>query len=59
MTEIVAGRRSITADTALRLAAHLGTSARFWVNLQAAYDLAVARQDRGDLIVERVRPAAA
>lgn len=59
LTEIVAGRRSVTADTALRLSLYLGTSARFWMNLQATYDLALARQDRGELIVQRVRPAAA
>ena len=43
MTEIVAGRRAITADTALRLAKRLGTSALFWMNLQVAYDLEVAK----------------
>jgi addiction module HigA family antidote len=59
LTEIVAGRRGVTADTALRLAAYLGTSARFWMNLQATYDLAVTRQDHGDRIIQRVRPAAA
>jgi addiction module HigA family antidote len=59
MTEIVQGRRGVTADTALRLSAHLGTSARFWLNLQASYDLAVARQTVGTMIAERVRPAAA
>ena len=59
LTEIVAGRRGVTADTALRLSLYLGTSARFWMNLQATYDLALARQDRGELIVQRVRPAAA
>jgi len=59
LTEIVAGRRSVTADTALRLAAYLGTSARFWMNLQATYDLAITRQDHGARILERVRPAAA
>ena len=59
MTEIVAGRRGVTADTALRLAAYLGTSARFWMNLQATYDLALTRQDHGDRIVQTIRPAAA
>jgi len=43
MAEIVQGKRSVTADTALRLATHFGTSARIWVNLQAAYDLARTR----------------
>ena len=59
ITEIVAGRRGITADTALRLSVYLGTSARFWMNLQATYDLALTRQDHGDRIIQRVRPAAA
>jgi addiction module HigA family antidote len=39
MTEIVNGRRGITADTALRLARYFGTSAAFWLGLQADYDL--------------------
>ena len=44
LNEIVRGRRGITADTALRLSRYLGTSAEFWVGLQADYDLRVARQ---------------
>ena len=43
MNEIVNGRRPITADTALRLSRHFGTSADFWMGLQAQYDLEVAR----------------
>lgn len=43
INEIVLGKRSITADTALRLARFFGTSDRFWLNLQAAYDLDVER----------------
>ena len=47
---ILAGRRSITPDTALRLAAYLGTSAQFWLNLQSAYDLEEAeRAPAGDI----------
>src|SRR5579863_5149228 len=42
MTEIVNGRRGITADTALRLARYFNTTPKFWVNLQTSYDLAVA-----------------
>ena len=42
VNEIVRGRRAITADTALRLAKALGASARFWMNLQINYDLAIA-----------------
>ena len=43
INEIVHGRRSITADTALRLAKFFGTTAGFWMNLQAGYDLERAR----------------
>lgn len=42
VNEIIRGERAITADTALRLAEVLGTSARFWMNLQTNHDLAVA-----------------
>ena len=45
VSEIVAGRRSVTGDTALRLAAALGTTAEFWMNLQKGWELAVARRD--------------
>ena len=44
INEIVHGRRSITADTALRLARYFGTSERFWMNLQARYDLEVEKE---------------
>ncbi|MFO7692251.1 MAG: class II fumarate hydratase [Vicinamibacterales bacterium] len=50
ISEIVNGRRSITADTALRLARYFGSSPQFWLNLQASYDLDVARR----LSVERI-----
>ncbi len=43
INEIVLGKRAITADTALRLARFFGTSDRFWLNLQTAYDLDVER----------------
>ena len=42
LTEIVATRRAITADTALRLARYFGTDPRFWINLQVAHDLSRA-----------------
>jgi addiction module HigA family antidote len=42
VNEIVRGKRSITAETAIKLGQVLGTSARFWMNLQSNYDLAVA-----------------
>src|SRR5579863_3833567 len=57
IAEIVHERRGITADAALRLARYFNTSAGFWLNLQAAYDLEVA-QDKLSRTVEReVRPA--
>lgn len=43
ISEIVNGKRSITPDSALRLAACLGTTAEFWLNLQSGYDLAIAK----------------
>ena len=41
---IVKGTRAVTADTALRLGEYFGTSAEFWTNLQASYEMRVARQ---------------
>jgi addiction module HigA family antidote len=43
ITAILAGTRAITAETALKLAGRFGTSAEFWMNLQTAHDLAIAR----------------
>ena len=48
INEIVHGKRSITADTALRLSRYLDTSERFWLNLQVRYDLEVERDRLGD-----------
>jgi antitoxin HigA-1 len=56
---IVKGERSVTADTALRLARFFGTSPEFWMNLQAMYDLTKARRDTGGKIRRDVRPRAA
>jgi addiction module HigA family antidote len=50
ITAILNGRRSITADTALRLAHFFGTSANFWLNLQVLYDLRIAEQKTGPFI---------
>ena len=47
INEIVHGKRAVTADTALRLARFFGTSERFWLNLQTAYDLDVERDRLG------------
>jgi antitoxin HigA-1 len=48
--QVLAGKRNITADTALRLSKYFGTSADFWMNLQATYELDVARQEIGKTI---------
>jgi addiction module HigA family antidote len=56
---IVKGERSVTADTALRLARFFGTSAEFWITLQATHDLTKARMESGGMIERDVRPRAA
>lgn len=56
ITEIVRGRRGITADTALRLSRWLGTSPKFWLNLQQSYDLEIATRDYGEEIDRTVTP---
>ncbi|WP_230661025.1 HigA family addiction module antitoxin [Psychrobacter sp. I-STPA10] len=48
LSEIINGKRAITADTALRLAKYFGTSAQFWINLQAHYDLEMASREVAD-----------
>lgn len=53
INEIAHGKRAITADTALRLARFFGTSAEFWLNLQAHYDLEV-RRDQVEVFQEKV-----
>jgi addiction module HigA family antidote len=57
ITDILNGRRSITADTAVRLARYFGNSAQFWLDLQGQYDIAVVERERGAEIARRVRPA--
>ena len=56
INEIVQGKRSITADTALRLARFFGTSPQFWLGLQKDYDLQVALDTLGERIEREVRP---
>lgn len=58
ISEIVAGKRSISAETALRLGRYFGTGAAFWANLQSQYDLAVAERELGDQIATEVEQAA-
>jgi addiction module HigA family antidote len=57
VTDIVNGKRGITADTALRLGRRLGTSAQFWMNLQTRHDLIVAEEKLGRLLATEVRAA--
>ncbi len=59
ISEIVNGKRGITADTALRLARFFGTSPEVWLGLQADYELRVAKQTSGKEIERRVHPFAA
>jgi antitoxin HigA-1 len=56
---ILSGRRTLTADTALRLSIYFGTSAEFWLSLQAAYDLKRARRTVGDRLRRQITPRAA
>ena len=54
INEIIHGRRSITADTALRLSTYFGNSATFWLGLQMDYDLDIALDTKSALIHEQV-----
>lgn len=56
MSEIVNGRRSVTADTALRLARYFAMTPEFWMKLQAAYDLEVATRASAERIKRDVHP---
>jgi len=57
ITDILNGRRSITADTAVRLGRYFGNGAQFWLELQSQHDIAVIERDRGSDIARRVHPA--
>src|SRR5713226_4023288 len=57
VTDILNGRRSITADTAVRLGRYFGNNAQFWLDLQSQYDIAVIEREKGADISRRVRPA--
>jgi antitoxin HigA-1 len=59
INEIVLEKRAISADTALRLARYFGTSARFWIGLQADYDLERTRREIGQRLEREIRPYAA
>lgn len=56
LVAIVSGKRAISADTALRLARYFNTSAEFWVNLQARYDLQRAEDELAEAIAREVQP---
>jgi addiction module HigA family antidote len=58
IVDILNGKRSISAETALRLGRYFGNDALFWINLQAQYDLAVAQRDVGRRIAREVEEAA-
>jgi addiction module HigA family antidote len=57
ITDILNARRSITADTAVRLGRYFGNSAQFWLDLQSQYDIAVVEREKGGEIARHVRPA--
>jgi addiction module HigA family antidote len=59
ITDIVRGRRDISADTALRLARYFGTTPHFWLNAQTAYALSRAEAEIGQTIASEVKPRAA
>jgi addiction module HigA family antidote len=58
INEIVHGQRRISADTALRLSRYFGTSERFWMNLQARYDLEIEK-DRLGTTLDEIQPRSA
>jgi addiction module HigA family antidote len=58
VTDILNGKRGLSPETAMRLARYFGNSARFWLNLQTAYELAVAEAELGERIASEVTPAA-
>ncbi len=55
ITDILNARRAITAETAVRLGRYFGNAARFWLDLQGEYDVAIVERDRGDEIAKSVR----
>ena len=58
ISEIIAGKRGVSAETALRLGRYLGTGAQLWMNLQVKYDLEVAECDVGEKVRKEVEEAA-
>jgi addiction module HigA family antidote len=58
ITDILNGKRGVSPETAMRLARYFGNSARFWLNLQTTYELALAERELGEKIAAEVSPAA-
>ncbi len=56
ISDIINGKRGITAETAIRLGRYFGTTAQFWINLQAHYDLEIAEDASAEKIAREVRP---
>jgi addiction module HigA family antidote len=56
ITDILNGRRSISADTAVRLGRYFGNSPQFWLDLQGQYDTAVVEREKGAEIARRLKP---
>ncbi len=56
ISEIVNGKRSVTADTALRLERYFGVEAQFWLNLQSEYNLRIMKRKIGQEIEQRIIP---
>lgn len=57
ISDILNRRRSITADTAVRLGRYFGNNPQFWVDLQSQHDIAMVEREHGKEIARRVRPA--
>lgn len=57
ITDILNGRRAISADTAVRLGRYFGNGPQFWLDLQGQYEIAVVEREKGAEIARRVRPA--
>lgn len=59
IVEILNGKRGVSPETALRLGRYFGNGARFWLNLQTAYELAVAEREIGERVLAEVQPGVA
>ena len=57
ITQILNGKRGVSAETALRLARYFGNSAQFWLNLQSRYELAIVEQNIGAKVIAEVEQA--